>query len=63
MNRRKFVKVVPSLAFLAGPASGLSMQLADLQELKPIVLPKPDKEFRLKPAQRVLFAQTVGYPQ
>jgi hypothetical protein len=44
MNRRKFVKVVPSLAFLAGPASGLSMQLADLQELQPIVLPKPEKD-------------------
>lgn len=44
MNRRKFVKAVPSLAFIAGSASGLSLQLTDLQELKPIVLPSPEKD-------------------
>lgn len=44
MNRRKFVKAVPSLAFIAGSASGLSLQLTDLQELKTIVLPSPEKD-------------------
>lgn len=44
MNRRKFVKTVPTLAFIAGSASGLSMQSADLQELKPIVLPVSEKD-------------------
>ena len=44
MNRRKFVKAVPSLAFIAGTTSGLSMQLADLQKLQTIVLLRPEKD-------------------
>jgi len=44
MNRRKFVKAVPSLALLAGSASANSLHMQDPQELPPIVLPKPEKE-------------------
>ncbi len=44
MNRRKFVKAVPSLALLAGSASANSLHMQDPQELLPIVLPKPEKE-------------------
>ena len=44
MNRRKFVKAVPPLAALAGSASGFSLDLPGLQDLQPIVLPKPEKE-------------------
>ncbi|MGD0341976.1 MAG: SagB/ThcOx family dehydrogenase [Bacteroidales bacterium] len=44
MNRRKFVKVVPSLAILAGPASSYYLNMLDIQELQPITLPKPEKE-------------------
>jgi len=44
MNRRKFVKSVPSLALLAGAASGYSYTKPDSPELKPVVLPKPEKE-------------------
>jgi hypothetical protein len=44
MNRRKFVKAVPSLAFLAGSASGYSLPLPELQDLQPIILPKPEKD-------------------
>jgi nitroreductase len=42
MNRRKFVKAVPTLAFVA--ASGYSYQTAGPPELKTIVLPQPEKE-------------------
>jgi hypothetical protein len=42
MNRRKFVKVVPSLALLA--SSGTSFSVTPSDELKPIVLPEPEKE-------------------
>jgi hypothetical protein len=44
MNRRKFVKVVPSLAFLAASAPGYSMTLPGKMELQTIVLPIPEKE-------------------
>jgi hypothetical protein len=44
MNRRKFVKTVPSLAVIAGSASGNSMNMTGQQSLKPIVLPKPEKD-------------------
>jgi hypothetical protein len=44
MNRRKFVKAVPPLAVLASSASGLSLNLSGLQDLQPVVLPKPEKE-------------------
>jgi nitroreductase len=44
MNRRKFVKVVPSLAVLAGSASDFSLDLAGPQGLQPIVLPTPEKD-------------------
>jgi hypothetical protein len=42
MNRRKFVKVAPSLAVIAASGPSLSIPLAE--ELKPIVLPKPEKD-------------------
>jgi hypothetical protein len=44
MNRRKFVKTVPSLAALAGSASGYSLHVPGTPELQPIVLPKPEKD-------------------
>lgn len=44
MNRRKFVKTVPSLAVLAGTASGYSLQVPGPPELQPIVLPQPEKD-------------------
>jgi len=44
MNRRKFVKAVPSLAALAGSVSGYSPEMSDNQELKAIVLPQPEKD-------------------
>ncbi|MGA2065695.1 MAG: hypothetical protein ABSG86_12030 [Thermoguttaceae bacterium] len=65
MDRRTFVKTVPALAMMAGASSALA------EELQPISLPKPEKEggkpepaaaLKLRPEQRVLFAQTVGYP-
>ncbi len=44
MNRRKFVKAVPSLAFLASSASGYPLHMPEPQELQPIVLPMPEKD-------------------
>ena len=44
MNRRKFVKTVPSLAVLAGSPLDYSLHVKGLQELKTIVLPQPDKD-------------------
>jgi len=44
MNRRKFVKAVPSLAVLAGSAAGYSLDLKESHELQPIVLPPPEKD-------------------
>jgi hypothetical protein len=44
MNRRKFVKAVPAMAVLAATAPGFSLNNSSIQELKPIVLPMPEKE-------------------
>jgi hypothetical protein len=44
MNRRKFVKVVPPLAFLAASAPGYSMVMSKPIELQTIILPKPEKD-------------------
>jgi hypothetical protein len=44
MNRRKFVKVVPSLALIAGADPGSAFKLSVSQELQPIVLPVPEKD-------------------
>jgi hypothetical protein len=44
MNRRKFVKAVPSLAALAGSTPGYSLIVPGSSELQPIVLPQPEKE-------------------
>jgi nitroreductase len=44
MNRRKFVKAVPSLAVLAGSVSGYSLNDQVSQELKPVILPPPEKD-------------------
>jgi hypothetical protein len=84
MNRRKFVKTVPSMAVLAGSASSYSLHMTTLQGLQAIELPHPEhdggksvlasllerkttrtissKELPI-PTQRVLFAQSVGYPE
>jgi hypothetical protein len=40
MNRRKFVKAVPSMAVIAGSA----LHMPELQEQKAIVLPQPEKD-------------------
>src|SRR5665811_449447 len=44
MNRRNFVKVVPSLAFLAASVSGYSLVTPGTMELQTIILPKPEKD-------------------
>ncbi len=44
MNRRKFVKAVPSLALIAASASGYSLVMPEPLELQTIVLPTPEKD-------------------
>ena len=44
MNRRKFVKVVPSLALIAAAAPGYSIQKEGTTDFQTIVLPPPEKE-------------------
>jgi nitroreductase len=45
MNRRTFVKTLPALAVLAGPASGLAQESPKPgAELQPIVLSRPEKD-------------------
>ena len=44
MNRRKFVKAVPSLAVIASSPSDFALGLSGQQEIQPIVLPKAGKE-------------------
>jgi Nitroreductase family len=44
MNRRKFVKAVPSLAILAASAPGYSPDIPGMQEFQPVILPKPEKD-------------------
>lgn len=44
MNRRKFIKAVPSVAVLAGSASFNSLNVKQLQGLQEIVLPKPEHD-------------------
>jgi len=44
MNRRKFVKAVPSMAVLAGSASSYSLHKTPLQGLQSIVLPQPEHD-------------------
>lgn len=44
MNRRKFVKTVPSLAILAGPVSDYSLLMPGSQVQQSIVLPPPEKD-------------------
>ena len=77
MNRRTFLKAVPAFAVLAGTTSSPGADLQPIDLPKPqtdggkSVLAahfhncdkrnKP-KEFKLRPEQRVLFSQTVGYP-
>jgi hypothetical protein len=43
MNRRKFVKTIPSLALLADAASGYPLQTTGKQGRQAIVLPPPEK--------------------
>jgi len=54
MNRRKFVKAVPSLAVIAGSASAFSMNTPGPQEMQPIVLPQPEKAQGPKGLERSL---------
>jgi hypothetical protein len=44
MNRRKFVKAVPSLAFIAASAPGYDPQTKVSQALQTIILPQPEKD-------------------
>jgi hypothetical protein len=44
MNRRKFVKAVPAMAFIASSAPGDSLNATNPSELQPIVLPPPEKD-------------------
>jgi len=45
MNRRTFVKTMPALVALAGSASSLAQEEAKpTSDLRPIVLPKPEKD-------------------
>jgi hypothetical protein len=44
MNRRKFVKAVPSLALVAASASGYSLLTPEPTGLQTIVLPQPEKD-------------------
>jgi hypothetical protein len=44
MKRRKFVKTLPAAAILAGSVSGKSMETIGYTDLKPITLPKPEKD-------------------
>jgi hypothetical protein len=44
MNRRKFVKAVPSMAVIAASATPFSFSVPFGQELQQIVLPRPDKD-------------------
>ena len=51
MNRRTFVQSLPALGALVGTVSGFGCNKAGLAT-----------ELKLRPEQRVLYAQTVGYP-
>jgi hypothetical protein len=44
MNRRNFVKAVPSMAIIAASAPVTSFSVPFGKELEPIVLPKPEKD-------------------
>jgi hypothetical protein len=44
MNRRNLIKAVPSIALIAASVSGYSDVMPVKAELKPIVLPKPEKD-------------------
>jgi len=44
MNRRKFVKVVPSIALLAATAPGYSLNIPGSSLLQAIILPQPEKD-------------------
>ena len=44
MDRRKFVKAIPSITVLAGSASSYSLHMTHLQGLQAIVLPKPEHD-------------------
>jgi len=44
MNRRNFIKVVPSMALLAASTRGYSLDMPDTGTLQPIILPKPEKD-------------------
>ena len=44
MKRRTFVKTLPAATILAGTASGYTWRSSDPIDLKPVILPSPEKE-------------------
>jgi len=44
MKRRKFVKTLPAAAILAGTVNGNILKALNINDLQPILLPKPEKE-------------------
>lgn len=77
MNRNAFLKTLPALGVLGGTASSLAQELEPITLVKPQTeggksvlaahFHNCDKgntpgEFKLRPDQRVLSAQTAGYP-
>ena len=44
MKRRNLIKAVPTIALIATSVSGFSLGMSITDELKPIVLPKPEKD-------------------
>ncbi len=69
MDRRKFVKTIPAISMLIGTgfiaqnvylfaaSRGLVAWFHNCDKENTV------KEFKLQPQQRVLFAQSVGYPE
>ncbi len=56
MNRRNLIKAVPSIALIAA-SFGLAAWFHNCDKENTI------SEFKLKPTQKMLFAQTVGYAE
>jgi nitroreductase len=44
MKRRKFVKTLPAAAILAGTVNGNTLKALNINDMQPILLPKPEKE-------------------
>jgi hypothetical protein len=61
MNRRNFVKAVPSIALLAASASGYSLIIPDPMKLQTIILPKPEIEGGKSVLASLLERKTTRY--